>query len=400
MAASLEIGNGWQSPRISFTCDFSQTETERNTIDWQSPRISFSLNLSQTDRISPEKRKRKDVADINCVTDFEFYVNGRNSITGETHLAIADELFMDGKMVPLIHGPVEAQPVPIAHHVSLENLRCLSPVRLTSSPSKITSSCWGNVASKSLRHKPPSKWKEMLFKLSNKENVCAENRRRTLFKVVDQSQPSSTKSVWSFSRSCRTGGEMKGNGLFRSLPFSRSHSTAERKYKAATSGCTSKEIEIDLSGLVEGSKPPEAWSRSNKVQPEPQYYSELKPRSEAEEGKGEARAEQYTAGRGKLGSSGLPASRMSSQRSTGRVGANGRLMIRNLDSPPPGKPMAEGSLVVKANNSMGGGVRVSPVLNVGGSWNGCGGLFGFFSRREKKQPQPSAYPRTNRMKGT
>jgi hypothetical protein len=62
---------------------------------------------------------------------------------------------------------IEAQPVPIAHHVSLESLRCLSPLRSTSSPSlEIRSNCWGNVASKSLRHKPPNKWKEMVFKLS------------------------------------------------------------------------------------------------------------------------------------------------------------------------------------------------------------------------------------------
>ena len=80
MAVSLDIGNGWQSPRISFTFDFSQTETERNANDLQSPRISFSLSLSQTDRIPQEfKCKREDVySDINYDTDFEFCVNGRN----------------------------------------------------------------------------------------------------------------------------------------------------------------------------------------------------------------------------------------------------------------------------------------------------------------------------------
>ena len=247
----MDIGNGWQSPRISFTFDFSQTETERNANDLQSPRISFSLSLSQTDRIPQEfKCKREDVySDINHDTDFEFFVNGRNSMTRElTHVAIADELFVDGKMLPLIQGPVEAQPVSIARHVSLENLRCLSPVQFYFSPSKIRSSCWGNVASKSLRdHKPPNKWKEMLFKLiRNKENVCADNNRRsTSLKVVDQSLPSSTKSVWSFSRSCRTvGREIKGNSLFRFLPFSRSHST---------------------NAIVKDLKYPEPWSIRNKV---------------------------------------------------------------------------------------------------------------------------------------
>jgi hypothetical protein len=389
MAASLEIGNGCQSPRISFTFDFSQTEPERTTNDRQSPRISFSLNISQTDRISTEKQKR-DVADVNCDTDFEFCVNGLNSIIGESLLPVADELFVDGKILPLVH------------HVSLENLKCLSPVRSTSSPSsEITSTRLGNVASKSLRHKPPNKWKEMVFKLSKKESVSAENRRAS-FKVVDQSQPSSMKPLSSFSRSCRTGGEMKGNGLFRSLSFSRSHSSTEPKYKAATSGCTSKEIETGLSGQVEGAKPPEAWSINNKVQPELRYYGELKPRFEADGGKEETKAKQYTAGRGKLGSPGLPVSRMrrgmSSQQITERFGANSMSMVRNLESPPPGKTMVEGSLFVKAKNSIGGrGVRVSPVVNVpvciahaGGRWNGGGSLFGFFSKREKKRPEPSA----------
>lgn len=434
MASSLEIGNGWQSPRISFTFDFSQAETERTTNDWQSPRISFSLNLSQTDRISPEKRKREDVADVNYDTDFEFCVisnnnNGRNSIRGDTLLPIADELFADGKVLPLIRGPVEAQPVTIAHHLSLETSRCGSPVRSTSSPpSKIRSCCWGNVGSKSLRHKPPNKWKEIMFKLSNKEVARAENRR-TSSKLLDQDgsgtnyvkqQTSSTISMWPFSRTCSTaGGEMEGNGLICSLPCCRVPSTEELKYKAAATGCMYKEIEI-LPGLVKGSKPSKAWGITNKVQSDPPC--------EKRNGKEETKVKQ-TAGSGKRGSPAPLSSKTSADmNSPGTVVGNGRLTVRNLGrsrsssaveeaasfcSPRPGRPLAEGNFPAKANNSMGGGVRVTPVLNVptcigigyvGGRSIAGGGLFDLFSKREMKRPQPSVYNHghasSNRKKGS
>lgn len=416
MAASLEIGSPWQSPRSSFTFDLSQIGTTND--DWQSPRISFSLNLPQTGRVSPEKRKREEVAGVNCDTDFEFCVksnnnSGRNSTIGETLLPVADQLFVDDKTLPLIHCPVEAQPVTIAHHLSLERSSCQSAVRPTSSlPSKITSSCPGNVSSKPSSHKPLNKWKEILLKLSSQERKSS--------KVIDQDisgnpvkqQHSSTRSRWPFSRSCSTGGgrETKGNGLFCSLPFARCHSTAERKYKPATSGCTSKEIETDdFRGLVEGSKPLEAWSISNKVQSGPRSLGELKPRFEAEDGKAETKAK-HTPVRSKL----------LSQPASGSVDGKRMLMVRNLErsstsvteaaslvSPRPGRLMAEGSFLLKGNNSMGGrgGVRVSPVLNVPTRIGiGGGGLFGFSPVREKKQA--SAYhhlysraPTCNRKKG-
>lgn len=380
MAASLEIGNDWQSPPTSFSFEFSPLEPETTTNERQSPRISFSVYISQTDGISPEKLT-SDMADVNYDADFEFCINGQNSSIGETLLPVADDLFVDGKILPLHHGPVQARPVTVSHHVGLESLMCLSPVRSTSSPSSdITSSCSRNVASKSFAPKPPNKWKEVVVKPSNKENVCAE-KSSTSFKLVDQSQPSSTKPLWPFSRSCRRGEEMKGTGLFRSLSFSRSQSTAERKFKAENSVCATKEIETV-----------EAWSISNKVQHGPRYYGELKPRFDAKRGTEETKAEQYSGGRGKLGSPSLPASRMrrgmSGQRSTGRFSGNG---------PPAGKTVDK-YLFVKGNNSIGGrgGARVSPVVNVPvcivhsrGSWNSGGGLFGFFSRREKKRPQTS-----------
>ena len=89
-------------------------QTDTTNDDRQSPRISFSLNLSQTDGISPEKRTSEDVT---YDTDFEFCVisnnnnNGLTSIIEETLLPVADELFRDGKILPLIQRPIEAQPV-------------------------------------------------------------------------------------------------------------------------------------------------------------------------------------------------------------------------------------------------------------------------------------------------
>ena len=401
-------------------------QTDTTNDDRQSPRISFSLNLSQTDGISPEKRTSEDVT---YDTDFEFCVisnnnnNGLTSIIEETLLPVSDELFRDGKILPLIQRPIEAQPVTFAGHLSLEISRCRSPVRsISSPPSKITSSCSGNVGAKSL-------CKEITFKLSNKESTPAENKRTDQDgsgNIVKQQT-----SLCPISRSCSTGGEMKGNCLFCSLPCSR----IKRKYKAAAS----KDIDPDVPGIVEGSKRLEARRISNKVQPDPPCLGELKPMKPrfklVEDGKEETKGKQ-TADRGKLGSTVIPASRMRGgirgQRTAGKVGGNERSMVRNLersssniavkaaslDSPPPGKPMAEGYLLVKANNSNGAGeVKISPVVNVsvcigyagGCRWNGVGGLFGFFSKtkREKKQTQPSAYnlhhshaTNTNRKKGT
>jgi hypothetical protein len=240
------------SPRISFTLDLSQTDTTND--DRQSPRISFSLNLSQPDEISPEKRRREDVS---YDTDFDFCVisnnnDGWNTIIGETLLPVADELFEDGKILPLIHGPLETQPVTIARHLSLEISKCRSPVRsISSSPSKIMSSCWGNGASKSLCHKPPNKWKDIMFKLNNKENSRAENIIKSS-KGVDRDgsgnnvkqQTSPMKSLCPFSRSCSARREMNGKCLSCSLPCYRIQSTAEQKYKVATS--TSKDMETDV----------------------------------------------------------------------------------------------------------------------------------------------------------
>ena len=175
-----------------------------------------------------------------------------------------------------------------------------------------------------------------MLKLSKKSNI-AENIKPSS-KIVHQDrsgnnvkkQPSSPRSLFPFSRSCNTGvRERKGNSLFCSLPFSRSYSTTEVKQKEANS-----------------------------------------------------------------------ASCNGSNRSPGRNDGNGRSKVRNLERfsssatkaaslyyPGPGKSMVQSNSVGK--------VKVSPVLNVaacigiqdvGGSWNGGGGFFGFFPKRVKKEP--------------
>lgn len=418
MAVSLEIGSSWQSPRNSFTFDLSQINTSND--DWQSPRISFSLNLPQADRNSPEKRKRDNVADVNFDTDFEFCVtrnnnDGRNPVSEETPVPVAAQLPVDNKILPLIEGHVEAQSMTIARHLSFESSRCESRVRPTSPHRpKILSS---NVSSKSSSLKPLNMWKEIMFKLSSQE------RKST--KVVDQDrsgnnakQQPSTKSLWPFSRSYSTGGEMKRNGLFCALPFSRSHSTAERKYKPGSSGSTSEDTDTEVRGLVEGSKPLEPCSTSEySIQSCSPCPADLKPKFETADGNTETKAK-HSCGRSKLGS----------QRATGIVGGNCKLVVPplercgasvakapSLDSPRPGRPRAVGYFPPKANHSVGGGVKVTPVLNVptcigigyvGGRPIGGGGLFGFSPKREKKQAPAyhHQYSRTpnhnNRIKGT
>lgn len=354
MAASSAIGNVWQGPRISFTLDVdrSHTDTERTAMaysdggnGWQSPRISFSFNLSPADRLFPEKRKRADVADINYDTDFEFCVasnncNGWNSTSAETLLAVADELFVDGKILPLIRCPIKVQPVTIARHLSLEISRSQSPVSSISYfPSNIQRNCSGDVASKSIRHKSPGKWKEIMLKLSNKkkENVFTSEEidQDRLVSNVKQ-QPSS------------------GTSLCCPSPFVRRRISAGRKHKAGNftscykrksvrPWCTSTGQET-LPVLVEGSKPLEASSVCNKVQLDPRR------RLQAENGKAETKAKQ-TRQRSKAS----PGGDIDSHRTTRRILGNRSLMVRNLDrsstnaakaasldSPhPPRRPMVE-----------------------------------------------------------
>jgi len=230
------------------------------------------------------------VAVANYDTDFEFCVasrncNGWNSTSEETLLAVADELFVDGKVLPLIRGPIKPQLVTIARHLSLGISRSQSPVSSTSHPpSNMTRSCSGNVASKSLRHKSPSKWKVILLKLNNKENAFAESRGTTS-NVIDQDrsvnnvkqQPSSQRFLCCPSPFVR--------GRFRAgRKDTVTNFTSCYKRMSVRPRCTSTEKET-LPVLVEGLKPLEASSICNKVQLDARYLGELKPRLQAENGK-------------------------------------------------------------------------------------------------------------------
>ncbi|XP_071709752.1 uncharacterized protein [Rutidosis leptorrhynchoides] len=67
--------------------------TDINSGNSSSPRISFSYDLSQSDTVPVEQFLRSFSSSSSSNVDFNFCVH-------ETHHAMADELFMDGKIVP------------------------------------------------------------------------------------------------------------------------------------------------------------------------------------------------------------------------------------------------------------------------------------------------------------
>ncbi|GLJ10077.1 hypothetical protein SUGI_0121530 [Cryptomeria japonica] len=311
---------------------------------WQSPRISFSVDLSQIDRTSPEKRIRVGPADIIHSPEFEFctvskFKDGRDIAFGET-LMSADELFVDGKILPQISAP-KAQPLTIARHLSLESS---SPIRSASFPSSKASGAENGGFKSSNRMS--GRWKEM-FKLSNRDYFCATSKEAEE-DGNGEKPPVSSRSRWPFSRS---GGESRGNGLFCALPFSRSKSAVERKsrpcseppscYRSKSVGAQSAFKETEA--LVSGSKPAVTTDLKDVKKGPPDL-----PRHKGSPGRTRRSSSARSYGRG----------------SPGR--GSGRFVVRNsktLDSPRPGKPMADGLLKSHCNVS-GVSMKVNPVLNV------------------------------------
>ncbi|GLJ10070.1 hypothetical protein SUGI_0121360 [Cryptomeria japonica] len=87
------------------------------------PRISFSFYLSATDRTWSEKPKREDMICTKYAKEFEFCTVNNCSKT----LSYADELFVDGKILPPGRG-IESQPRNMTRHLSLEKSRHPAPV--------------------------------------------------------------------------------------------------------------------------------------------------------------------------------------------------------------------------------------------------------------------------------
>eukprot|EP01018_Ginkgo_biloba_P022634 Gb_26184 [translate_table: standard] len=233
-------------------------------IGWQSPRISFCQDIS-SDRVSPEKRKREELPD-DYSTEFEFCMvqsASNPAIFGETMLS-ADELFLDGKLLPLHIPPqfdhqetdslnpavlietetttemeTEAESVSIARHINLENTQ----------PTTTTTSCASNTVPLSPKSSKLSyRWKEIfkLGKLQVKESQCPETLRGVKEEGSNKKnsasylkQPLSPRSIWPFSRSS-SAGDAKANSASCSLASSRSNSAGDNssKPKASSAPCS------------------------------------------------------------------------------------------------------------------------------------------------------------------
>lgn len=354
---------------------------------WQSPRISFSVDLSQIDRTSPEKRIRVGPADIIHSPEFEFctvsrFKDSREAVFGEI-LSSADELFVDGKILPQIRAP-KSQPLTIARHLSLESS---SPLRSASLPCSKTSGAENGGFKSSNRMS--GRWKEM-FKRSNRDYFCAASKESE-DESNEEKPPATSRSRWPFSRS---GSESRVNGLFCSLPFSRSRSAVEHKsrtcseapscYRSKSVGAQS--IFKETEDLVRGSKPADKADSKDARKGPPDL-----PRQKGSPGRPRRSSSARIYGRG----------------SPGR--GSGRFVVRNsktLDSPRPGKPMADGLLKGHCNVS-GVSMKVNPVLNVPayigpvGGRNGPGlfGFRGFFSKRDCNKRSHLSQHTASRKKG-
>ncbi|GLJ10074.1 hypothetical protein SUGI_0121500 [Cryptomeria japonica] len=325
---------------------------------WQSSRISFSVDLSPIDMASPEKRKRSDVADMNYSTEFEFFnlsshVNHGCDADKTESLISADELFVDGKILPQIRAP-EALFLSNDSHASPESS---SPARSESSSLSKTSGL-ENDECKSARW-PSSRWKK-IFKLSNNDHfrpaVDEADQILNEGKNDVKNRPSG-RSRWPFSWS---GGEKRGSSLFCALPFSRSKSAAERKSKPCCEASSYRSIsfgaEFERKILLSGSKPFGTSSSKREDFMKPPDLTKRKGNQ----------------GRVLTNSP----SRYYSRGSPGRK--NQRFMVRNS------KGLASGG-------SIGMSMRVSPVVNMpalgmrsfGGQKKGSG-IFGFVSRNNRK----------------
>ncbi|GLJ10071.1 hypothetical protein SUGI_0121370 [Cryptomeria japonica] len=207
---------------------------------WGSPRFSFSVNLSSTDIASPEKRKLKDLLDLNYSTEFEFLVASNMNVNADLGepLKSADDLFADGKILPQFPS-LQPQTIKIAQFSSHPR------------PNQKKS------ASK-LGRKLSARWMRFL-RLENHEHF------RTISKEADANENESScpkvkpqrfrKFVSLFSRSSDHWPCCKD--LFCVFPFQRDKSEAQNK--SVESQIASKETQT----LVSGSKPAAAAGLKN-----------------------------------------------------------------------------------------------------------------------------------------
>ncbi|GLJ10073.1 hypothetical protein SUGI_0121440, partial [Cryptomeria japonica] len=321
---------------------FSNTECS-----CESPRISFSVNLSSTDIISPERRKRKDLEEVNCSTEFEFSIDSSVNVNvgfGET-LVSADDLFVDGKILPQI-PPLRQQ------NVKIDQLSSHSCPDRENSASKPNS-------------KFSTRWKRF-FKLENLEYfraISKEADENANESSGPEAKPQRSRNFVSlFSR--RRGQRPRWNGLFCVLPFSRKKRVAQRK---------SVEVQIvckETQNLVLSSNPAtatglnngglmevESFSQSNRLMKSPiRNYSRSSP-------------------------GGLMIQNLEFSNCVTRT--EDQVLVKGFDSPPPGKTMGE-RLLKNSSVKSKAGMKPGPVLNTVEP-----PLFGnaIFSRKQSRVPR-------------
>jgi hypothetical protein len=236
--------------------------TFTSMLGWQSPRISFCHDIPG-DRVSPEKRKREEIID-NYSTEFEFCMvqNATNPTFLDQGMISADELFLDGKLLPLHIPPqtplqemddatpedlentthaVSAEPEPevkaetqsinVVQDVSLENVQ--------SSADSGSNTIPVSPKSPKLSHR----WKE-IFKLgklqvvTSKDSECQEikkgEKKESHNHGFSLKQPLSPRSIWPFTRSS-SAGDAKAASTSCSLASSRSNSAGDSNYKPKVS---------------------------------------------------------------------------------------------------------------------------------------------------------------------
>lgn len=236
-------------------------------LGWQSPRISFCHDIPG-DRVSPEKRKREEITD-NYSTEFEFCMaqNATDPAFLGQGMISADELFLDGKLLPL-HIPLQTPPqemdnatpedlenttpavsanlepevedetqrISVAQDVSLENVQSSADCGSNTIPVSPKSPKLGH------------RWKE-IFKLGKLQVATSKDSQCQEMKIGEKKeshnygfglkQPLSPRSIWPFTRSS-SAGDAKAASASCSLASSRSNSAGDSNYmsKASSAPCS------------------------------------------------------------------------------------------------------------------------------------------------------------------
>ncbi|XP_028757899.1 uncharacterized protein LOC114749653 [Neltuma alba] len=160
-----------------------------------SPRISFSHDLKNTkddddDPLEDHRRRRSDLCLLDSSSDFVFCIS--NHVLSQ-ELSSADELFSNGKIVPM-------------------------EIKKPKSPNASSSSCYSEIH--------PFSESGVCPRSETSSTGCTEKKKRLVEFLNEEEKPPS-RSFWQFKRSSSLNCEAtRGKSLIRSLQFlSRSKST-------------------------------------------------------------------------------------------------------------------------------------------------------------------------------